>query len=169
METSAFTIGVCQTPHAVWNAVPSEVHLEGTYRNFNPEVREHIAGRMEEIAKNIAAAGRCTAKVTRHKFYTAVINNTDYSARVADYCRDLLGADHVMYTDEPSMTSEDCGCYLEHVPGVYFWFGIGTEPNQPPLHSPHFHLEPDKVLPAGVRVHVNNALHLLADINAGTL
>jgi amidohydrolase len=167
-ETSAFTIGVCNTPSAVWNAVCNQVHLEGTYRNFNSTVREHIAARMEEIVSHIAQAGRCKGKVERHKFYTAVLNNVDYSARVADYCRNLLGAEHVDYTDVPSMTSEDCGCFLEHVPGVYFWFGIGTEKNQPPLHSPYFHLDP-KVLSGGVRMHVNNALHLLDDLNHGRL
>lgn len=167
-QTSAFTIGVCNTPSAVWNAVCDRVHLEGTYRNFNEEVREHIATRMEEIVTNMAAAGRCTGTVKRVKFYKAVLNNETWSARVADYCRDLLGADHVDYTDEPSMTSEDCGCFMEKAPGVYFWFGIGTEPNQPPLHSPRFHLEP-RVLTGGVKMHVNNALHLLADMNAGRL
>lgn len=167
-ETSAFTIGLCDTPSAVWNAVCSHVHMEGTYRNFSNTVREHIASRMEEIVRQIAAAGRCTGKVERHKFYMAVLNNVDYSARVADYCRDLLGTDHVDYTEVPSMTSEDCGCYMEHVPGVYLWLGVGTEENQPPLHSPYFHLDP-KVLSGGVLVHVNNALRLLDDLNNNRL
>ena len=142
--------------------------MEGTYRNFSNTVREHIASRMEEIVRQIAAAGRCTGKVERHKFYMAVLNNVDYSARVADYCRDLLGTDHVDYTEVPSMTSEDCGCYMEHVPGVYLWLGVGTEENQPPLHSPYFHLDP-KVLSGGVLVHVNNALRLLDDLNNNRL
>jgi metal-dependent amidase/aminoacylase/carboxypeptidase family protein len=82
------------------------------------------------------------------------------AASVAENLGKVMGDANVILTDVPAMTSEDCGAYLEKVPGVFFWLGVGQDAASPALHNPRFMLD-SEALATGVRVHIANALFLL--------
>lgn len=162
IETCVISIGKIETPGSVWNAVADKVCLEGGFRTFSQEVRKHLTLRIEEITKNIAKANRCGLWYEHEACYTPCVNNEGAAALVVKSCRELLGEEHVIDTEVPAMCSEDFGAFLDKVPGVFFWLGVGQEPGSPALHNPHFQLD-QKALVTGVRVHVNNAVTLLSE------
>ena len=165
LETCVISIGALETPGSVWNAVAEKVCLAGGIRTFNTEVRELLNRRVRELAENIAAANRCSAEVTRVVGYMPCINDEGIAAAVAESCAQTLGRENVIFGDVPAMTSEDCGAYLEKVPGAFFWLGVGTEAGVPPLHSPYFRLDTDALV-LGVEIHVTNAISLLKKLNS---
>jgi len=164
LETCVLSIGSVETPGSVWNAVAEKACLAGGIRTFSTPVRDHLNRRVRELAENIAAANRCTASVSRVVGYAPCINDETIAAAVAESCRSIFGSDNVVYGDAPAMTSEDCGAYLEKVPGAFFWLGVGTGPSAPPLHSPYFTLDVDALV-LGVETHVTNAISLLKFLN----
>ena len=52
--------------------------------------------------------------------------------------------------DEPLMTTEDFGCYVDHASGSFYHIGAGCEY---PLHSPYF-IPTEKALETAVKMHV---------------
>ena len=164
LETCVISIGVVETPGSVWNAVADQVKISGGFRTFNSQVRQLIHRRIGELARDIAAAHRCTAQVEFTTGYMPTINDEKLAGLVAGYCKELLGEDRVQLTQEPAMTSEDAGEYLARVPGVFFWLGSGDPAHA--LHSPYFLPDP-QTIPIGVRVQVNNAVSLLKTLNEG--
>lgn len=160
VETCVISIGKLETPGSVWNAVADRVCIEGGYRTFNEEVRATLTTRIEELAQTIGKANRCTVEYEHIVGYKPCINDSVMAQKVVENCKKLLGEEHVIDTEIPAMSSEDCGEYLSRVPGVFFWLGVGKEPGAAPLHNPYFSLDVDALL-TGVRVHVNNAISLL--------
>jgi metal-dependent amidase/aminoacylase/carboxypeptidase family protein len=62
---------------------------------------------------------------------------------------------------KPFMTGEDAGAYFRTVPGALIWIGCTAAQDLrsdiPNLHNPGFKVDL-QTLPAGVAIHVNNAL-----------
>lgn len=160
IETCVISIGKIETPGSVWNAVADSVSMEGGFRTFNGEVREHLTLRIRELSENIARANRCELQYEHEACYMPCVNDTEIAASVVKSCQELLGEEHVIDTEVPAMSSEDFGAFLARVPGAFFWLGAGKEPNAPALHNPRFQLDPEALL-TGVRVHVSNAVNLL--------
>lgn len=159
-ETCVFSIGKLETPGSVWNAVAEKASLQGGFRTFNPDVREHLWNRVHELATDIAKANRCTVEFNGGRGYSPCLQDENMALAVRDSLCDLLGEENVIFTDEPAMTSEDFGAYMEKVPGVFFWLGVGEKENEPPLHSPLFHMSTEALI-TGISAHVHNALFLL--------
>ena len=66
-----------------------------------------------------------------------------------DTAKELLGPAHAVRIEEPTMTTEDFGYYLQEVPGSFYHIGAGCSF---PLHNPEF-------LPADSAVLTAAALH----------
>ena len=73
----------------------------------------------------------CTVKVHLAEGYPAVMNPPELCDRVA-------GIVPVAFLEEPTMTSEDFSWYQRHVPGVFFFLGLGEVPA---LHSDNFNFD----------------------------
>lgn len=162
LETCVISVGQVETPGSVWNAVAEKAHFVGGFRTFNPEVRAYLARRIPELAEAVAKAHRCTTEQRFLHGYMPCLNDEHMAQVVAQSCRELLGEDKVDLTDTPAMTSEDAGEYLARVPGVFFWLGAGDPEHT--LHNPYF-LPALDMIPLGVKVHVQNAVSMLAELN----
>ena len=162
LETCVISVGQVETPGSVWNAVAEKARFVGGFRTFNPEVRAYLAHRIPELAEDIAKAHRCTTEQSFLHGYMPCLNDEHMAQVVARSCRELLGEDKVDLTDVPAMTSEDAGEYLARVPGVFFWLGAGDPEHT--LHNPYF-LPSLDMIPLGVKVHVQNAVSMLAELN----
>lgn len=168
VETCVISIGSVETPGSVWNAVAEKACMAGGLRTFNNEVRAHLNKRIKELARNIAAANRCTVKIDHTPGYSACINDERMSSILNESCKKTLGDENIIYTDVPAMTSEDCGAYMEKVPGAFFWLGVGRKEGSPALHSPYFSVDEDALV-CGVKVHINAAIDVLAALNGGKI
>lgn len=161
VETVVMHICSLETPGSIWSTIPDRATISGGYRAFNLETRKKLTRRVREIAECIAKANNCGCEIVHTVGSSPVINDEKISSMLADSCRDLLGEEHVIYTDEPIMIGEDNGDYFRLVPGAMLWFGVSNKEQLPALHNPRFHVD-DEALVLGTAVHVNNALHFLA-------
>lgn len=137
------------------NAIPSNVHVTGDTRSFDPAVQALLERRIREISTGVAAAHGATAEVTYTHEFAPTANDPASVERAARAARTALGADRVDADGAPVMASEDFGVLAEHVPACLAFLGNGTSPGAggTPLHS-HDYVFNDEILPAGVAFYV---------------
>ena len=110
------------------NALSAHTHLEGSLRAFQDEVFESMAGHLRDIAADVEAKYGCSVKLHLADGYPAVLNSDEVYDRV---CAVLP----VEPLAEPCMTAEDFSWYQKHVPGMFFFLGLG---DTPALHADTF-------------------------------
>jgi amidohydrolase len=146
------------------NIIPDTALLEGTIRSFDGATDALLRESIERIAGNTAQAFRASARVTfGEKPYPALINDEAMTQLLVDSASKTIGDENVVILTEPSMVAEDFACYLEEVPGAFFFLGMAnnTDEAYPPLHSPFYDFN-DKALPTSIGVMAELALRFLA-------
>lgn len=130
----------------VYNVIPGEVVLEGTLRALDENVRQFVAKRVEEISKDTAKTfgGECNVEI----FWGAppVVNDNEMAKIAADAALESLG-DNMVITEIPSpnMGGEDFACYLQEVPGAFFFLSSAdaSKGTDIPHHNPKFNIDED--------------------------
>lgn len=120
-KAAVVTIGVINAGFA-YNVIPGEVHIEGTTRALEEEVRQFLAKRIGEISESIAKAygGECTMEMVWGA--APVINNPEMGKLVADSAAQVVGEENVQRTrPAPNMAGEDFAYFLMEKPGAYFF------------------------------------------------
>ena len=103
------------------NALSAHTHLEGSLRAFQDDTFEAMAGSLREIAADVQKAYGCSVQLHMADGYPAVINDDGVFDAVC-WCVP------VAELEEPCMTAEDFAWYQKHVPGVFFFLGLGDTP-----------------------------------------
>ena len=98
-------------------------------------------------AASVAAAWGAEAVVELTDDYPALINDTDLTHLMAEEAGLLLGREHVILRDNPSMGGDDFAYFSSTAKGCYFNIGT-TAPGDPPqsLHSEYFAPNEDCIL-----------------------
>ncbi len=137
------------------NAIPSNVHITGGTRSFDPAVQALLEHRIRSISTGIAAAHGATANVAYTREFLPTVNDADCASRAARAGRAALGPERVDADCDPVMASEDFGVLAQHVPACLAFLGNGTVPGQggTPLHS-HDYVFNDDILTVGVAFYV---------------
>ena len=159
-QAVALTVGRIQGGQ-VYNIIPETVQVDGTLRTHDPEIREFVLQRLEEVAKSTAAMFRGTCHVRIRRATDAVVNDPALTTLAQEAIRPICG-DALLQTDTlPSMGSEDFSCYQKEVPGV-FWFlsSAADERTSIPHHNPRFDVD-EQVLWKGSAAFVNTVLTFL--------
>ena len=145
------------------NAIPSNVHITGDTRSFDPAVQALLERRIRSISTGIAAAHGATANVTYTHEFAPTVNDADCASRAARAARTALGPERVDADCDPVMASEDFGVLAQHVPACLAFLGNGTVPGQggTPLHS-HDYAFNDDILTTGVAFYVQIVRDALA-------
>ncbi len=125
-----------------WNVIPEEAMLEGTVRSLNPEVRDRIQKRLEDLTASMESSYGCRAEIEYTRGSDAVINDAAACERAAALARSL-GLNVVQ--QECSMSSEDFSDYLSLAPGAFIRIGTG---GQCDAHQPRFTADPKALFPA---------------------
>ena len=112
----------------VCNALSDHTHMEGSLRAFQDEVFYSLRAGLVSIAKELERSSGCTINVYMTDGYPAVMNPPELHKRV----RKAVG---FFELDRPSMTAEDFSWYQKHLPGMFFFLGVG---DTPALHSDGF-------------------------------
>ncbi len=110
------------------NALSAHTHLEGSLRAFQDAVFETMAQSLREIAADVEKKYGCTVNLHIADGYPAVLNPD----AVYDAVRNILPVKELA---EPCMTAEDFSWYQKHVPGMFFFLGLG---DTPALHADTF-------------------------------
>lgn len=134
------------------NVIPSEVIIKGTFRTTSEGSRK-LKQRIKEVIEGQAAVHGCRAFLDydedTHPFYPALINDDKLVEHVYQVGKEMLGEDNVLLA-EATMAGEDFSFFLDKIPGVMFYVGMGNENVGPihMMHSPYFQLDEDE-LPTG--------------------
>lgn len=144
-----------------FNIIPDTVEMTGTFRCFNPSLREKQMTSLERTVHGIAAALRCTARVKDDFITPALLNDPTVTAIARSVATEIVGADKVL-APQPLTGSEDAAFFWERVPGCYAFLGAAPADGSPgvSIHNARFDLD-ESALPIGVEFLVQTARRLL--------
>ena len=146
------------------NVIPDEATLVGTVRTFTIEVLDLMEQRMRDVAMHTAAAYDATIEFKFKRNYPPLINHPAETAFAVDVLRQMVGADGINASVEPTMGSEDFAFMLQALPGCYVFIGNGEGGHRDTghglgpcnLHNPSYDFN-DDLLPIGASYWVNLA------------
>jgi amidohydrolase len=146
------------------NIIPDSVELIGTFRTFDPAVRQQIIDGITRTAKDISAASGATAEVEiGDDNYPVTANDARLVSRMLPSLERAAGPGNVL--EIPYVTgAEDFSFIGERVPSLFFFVGI-TPPGQdaakaPSNHSPKFFID-ESGLEVGLRAMLGLAVDYL--------
>lgn len=144
------------------NIIPETVELQGTVRSFAPEVRDKIENRIKQIAEGICLAMDVQAKLDFQRNYPAVVNDGDFTRRIAASLAKILDSSELNQMQDPVMIGEDFAYFLNEVPGTFLFLTNPKAQNGEnyPHHHPRFDINEEQ-LTLGVTAFVQIALDLL--------
>jgi len=152
LEPVILTIGELHAGTA-YNVIPGEARMAGTVRTFSPDVRAAWEDRIRTVADGVCAAMGATATLDFHYCHGPVIN----TPRVAEVVRRAVveaRGEQAVTTPTPTLGGEDFSCFLERIPGCFFFVGCGGDV---PIHNPRFDLD-ERCLALGAETFVRAAL-----------
>jgi hippurate hydrolase len=130
---------------AAYNVIPETMHLAGTVRTFDNEIRELTRTRIRELAAGMEKAFNATIDVDIRDIFSVLHNNDEQTAATAAIAAELFGTANVDTAAPPKMGSEDFADMLHAVPGAYVW--LGQTPG-PALHNAGYNFD-DSIIPIG--------------------
>lgn len=150
------------------NVIADNATLSGTVRTFSPAVLDLVEQRMRTIAAHTAAAFDADIEFHFQRNYPPLINHAKETAFAVKVLCDMVGANNVNATVEPTMGAEDFAFMLQHKPGCYVFIGNGEGSHRDSghglgpcnLHNPSYDFN-DQLLPIGASYWVRLAQSFL--------
>lgn len=131
-----------QTDTTAYNVIPQRVHLKGTVRTLNAEIRDRVETRVTGIAEKTAEAFGAVARVNYRRGYPVMVNSEEQTEFAAEVARSVSGA----CANAPLiMGAEDFSFMLNARPGAYILVGNGETAM---VHHPEYDFN-DEVIPSG--------------------
>ncbi len=128
------------------NVIPESVHLVGTIRSFEPEVRDQLHSDLEKSFAIVRAyGGDYNLKITTG--YPTTVNDAKMAEFVRAMATDLIGTDRVKEA-RMQMGAEDFSFMARAKPGAFFNLGAKKDAEHRPHHNPHFDID-ESILPTG--------------------
>lgn len=157
-EPLALSFGTVQGGYA-FNVIPDKIKVSGTFRTFNPTIREEIETKLTQLAVKIADAWNVNIDFKYTKYYAPTINNPEVVRNVRKLIECFMPSLNVKY-DVMTMGAEDFSFVLQKVPGAYIFIGSKNEAKNlsSPHHSPYFNFDEDALM-VGIELYKNILLH----------
>ena len=168
LDTAVLSITQIHAGDAV-NVVPNTAWIAGTVRTFTTETLDLIESRLRKIAESTAEAYDCSVDISFHRNYPPTVNSSAEAQFAAEVMREVVGADHVDASVEPTMGAEDFSFMLLEKPGCYAFLGNGEGGHRDAghgagpcmLHNASYDFN-DQLLPVGSSFWVHLATKFLA-------
>ncbi len=147
---------------AAKNVIPETVTMGGTYRTYEPEIREMMGRRIQEIAQHVAQAYSCAAEVTLIPMFPSLVNNNEVIDAVYAAGVEQIGEENTIWKEAANMGSEDFAYYTNFTKAGFFYFGIRNDEKgfTNSLHNARFDIDEDTFAPA-LSVYAAAVLNLL--------
>ncbi len=149
LQPSVVTVGIFRGGER-FNIIPAEVHLEGTVRTYDAEVRDQVEKRMNELVAGITSAYGGTYDLNYDRGTPATINNLELTKKMVPTLYKVMGKENVLEI-EPTMGGEDFAYFANEVPGFFYRLGMvkpGTESGG--HHTPNF-MADNSCVPIGMK------------------
>ena len=122
LETAVVSVTTVNAGTA-FNVIPQTADLTGTIRTFDPNVRQKVVDRFEQIARGVGEAMGCQVDVDVKRMTPALINNEEIATIVQNSARRALPESELDTSGYATMGAEDMAFLLEKVPGCFFFVG----------------------------------------------
>lgn len=162
-EPAAVTVGKIAGGYRR-NIIAEEVGMEGTVRTVNPAVRTQLATTFKEIVGGTCRAAGGDFELDYREGYPTLNNDDAVVELIKEVATAVVGTDHIIEPDKPTLGGEDFAYFLERVPGCFFLLGARNEAKgiTAPHHNPYFDLD-ESVLALGVEMMVRSTLRLMEE------
>ncbi|WP_138424098.1 M20 aminoacylase family protein [Maritimibacter alexandrii] len=137
------SVTTMQTEGDSYNVIPQRVHMKGTIRTHDADVREAAPERVKALAEGIASGFGARAEFTYLPGYPVMVNSEEQTAFAAEVAQAVTGQETA--EADPIMGGEDFAYMLEARPGAYILVGNG---DTAPVHHPEYNFN-DEAIPAG--------------------
>jgi amidohydrolase len=135
LQSAVLTVARMRAGEA-FNVIPQTAELAGTLRAFEPQVRDLLLQRMEQVVQGVATAMNCRAELAVQRLTPPVINDPQAAQAVLRATQKTL-PDAQVEADCRTMISEDMAFLMERVPGCYFL--VGSSNPEKGLNYGHHH------------------------------
>jgi amidohydrolase len=146
LEQAVVSLGVLRAGDT-FNIIPDTAMMRGTVRSFEPSVRTKIFDRIEQLTKGLCEANGASYKLEKFLGFPPIINDPAYAQVIKEAAEKAVGKENTLVV-KPAMAGEDFSCFMEKVPGAYFFVGVGN-PDKGiiyPQHHPKYDLDEDALL-----------------------
>ena len=143
------------------NIMPGSAEFEGIIRTLGPQTRMLMEKAFCRTAHEIADKTGTEVSIDYFHSYPGIVNDEEMTALAEQAAIAQFGEDNVCRIDEPIMTTEDFGCFIDEAPGSFYHIGAGCEK---PLHSESFLPQEDVV----IKLAEMHAAVIRAYLNMGT-
>jgi amidohydrolase len=140
-EPAVITVGKI-TSGTRFNVIPESAEMIGTVRTLDPDMREMVIRRMNEMVPAIAKAFGGDAEIEFQNNTAITYNDLELTADMLPTLKSLAGEDKVELV-KATTGGEDFSFFQEVVPGFYFFLGGMTPGNTTPYphHTPDFMID----------------------------
>ncbi|WLR50421.1 M20 family metallopeptidase [Bacillus tianshenii] len=139
-----------------YNVIPSEVHIRGTIRSYNEDVRRELEEELHQALK-ITHTFKGDYELTVRNGEPALKNHPVVISWLAQTVKDLLPDFHI-HKGPYGMGGEDFAYMTQKRPGAMFFIGAGLdEGDEQGLHMPRFDID-ESVLVYGAAILAETAL-----------
>jgi amidohydrolase len=151
IDPVALTIGSIHGGTAP-NIIPARVEIQGTLRVFDPQVRERLLARTQELVSGMAATFRVHAELKMTDSCPAVINDAEMADLIRGVAERVVGPANVE-SRMLTLGADDMALFLQAVPGCYFFVGGANQERglAGAHHSPTYDFD-ERALGIGVQV-----------------
>lgn len=133
-ERSVVSVGTLHAGTA-GNIVADHAEFTGIIRTLGREHRKAMRLRFLRTAGYVAERNGVSLNCDLRESYPGVVNDLAMTRLAQDTAVSLFGAENVIVIAEPTMTTEDFGCFLQQRPGSFYQVGAGCSL---PLHNAGF-------------------------------
>ncbi len=151
-EPVVVTVGTIRSGSR-WNVTSGEAVVEGTIRCYSPEVRTRAEKSVERIAKETAAAYRCSAETEVKRLCDPVVNDPAVTEVARRAIESVLGP-AALFPETRNMGGEDFGFYSTRIPAAFAHLGVRNEACGAvyPQHSDRYRVD-ESALAKGALIH----------------
>lgn len=168
IDSAVLSVTMIQAGEAT-NVIPESAKILGTVRTFSEDVTALIERQMQRIVELTCAAHGADAKFGFKWNYPPTVNDPIQAEFAATVMDDIVGADNVRRSIEPTMGAEDFAFMLKAKAGAYVFIGNGDGTHRAAghglgpctLHNPSYDFN-DELIPLGATYWVRLAQTFLA-------
>ena len=139
------------------NIVADRAEFAGIIRTLGSDARAQMRGLLLSTVREAEAASGVRVHCDLRESYPGVVNDEGMTQVVEESARALLGAERVHLVEEPTMTTEDFGYFLQGRPGSFYHVGAGCPV---PLHNAAF-LPDDRAIVTAAALHAMIAVRAM--------
>ncbi|MEG2353667.1 MAG: amidohydrolase [Clostridium sp.] len=163
LDSVVITIGTFHSGNK-GNILAGEAELIGTVRYFNKDLKKVLSESFSRIVTKTVEMYRAEVELEYRIGINPTVNDKECS-RIAERALIKIAGEEAVYIQEKIPTGEDFSLYLERVPGVLAFLGVGNKKKNTcyPLHSDKFNIDED-ALELGSALYSQYAIEYLSEI-----